>query len=840
MAQLLDEILDRINAMPKEKQAELQQIAAQCKQVWVPNPGPQTEAYFSQADELFYGGCVSGDTEYLTPTGWQRIDSYDGGDVAQWHEDGDLEFVKPARYIDEPCEEMIWFRNKTRASMKLTPDHRMVLYDYQGKLVVKSAKAVAKNPSKHKIPVNFKSLCDGLNYTDDELRLAVAIHADGNLTYRKDGGAHCRVSLRKSRKIERFEGFLAKLNIKPHIYKNPKRPTEIHYRFDSPILTKQFEGEWWQASQRQLEIILSEMSYWDGNISGVNGGDICFSTTHKCDADFIQYAAHACDRVATFSIYDDDIPNISRLYKVHISHKDGVKSSVSLRCDNIRISKISESRKYCFEVPTSYFLARHNGRIFITGNSAGGGKTSLIIGLSLTEHKRSLILRRTNREASKLVDDFVSILGSRDGYNGQENVWRLPDDRVIDIGGCQHEDDKQKFKGVARDFCAFDEIADFTQAQYKFITAWNRSTESGQRCRVVCAGNPPTTVDGLWVVQHWAAWLDPAHPNPAKPGELRWYVKDKQGKDIEVKGAGEHEVDGEMMPARSRSFIRARLSDNPELASTNYDATLASLPPELRRAYRDGEFDVSLRDDDFQVIPTAWIKAAQERWTPLPPRGVPMCSLGVDVARGGADFTTIVARHDGWFAPIVSVPGSETPLGSDVAALIIKHKLNDCDIVIDMGGGYGGAPMEHLIANGFDVKCYNGAESTTARTQDRKLGFVRKRSQVYWQFREALDPDQPGGSPIMLPPDDNELVADLAAPRFQVDARGIVLESKKDLVKRISRSPDKGDAVVMCWQYGGRQLTHGNMWRENVRNLVQHSGTNIKVVQGYENRKRRR
>ena len=31
------------------------------------------------------------------------------------------------------------------------------------------------------------------------------------------------------------------------------------------------------------------------------------------------------------------------------------------------------------------------------GGQAGGGKTDLIIGLSLTTHKRSLVLRRTNR-----------------------------------------------------------------------------------------------------------------------------------------------------------------------------------------------------------------------------------------------------------------------------------------------------------------------------------------------------------------------------------------------------------------------------------------------------------
>ena len=36
------------------------------------------------------------------------------------------------------------------------------------------------------------------------------------------------------------------------------------------------------------------------------------------------------------------------------------------------------------------------------GGEAGGGKTDLGIGLALTEHKRSLLLRRINKDAVKI------------------------------------------------------------------------------------------------------------------------------------------------------------------------------------------------------------------------------------------------------------------------------------------------------------------------------------------------------------------------------------------------------------------------------------------------------
>src|SRR5713101_3211871 len=86
------------------------------------------------------------------------------------------------------------------------------------------------------------------------------------------------------------------------------------------------------------------------------------------------------------------------------------------------------------------------------GGQAGGGKTDLGLGLALTAHKRALILRRVNKDALKLVERVAEILGHRDGYNGQLQRWKLPGSnlgtgRMITFSGCEHEDDKQRFKG---------------------------------------------------------------------------------------------------------------------------------------------------------------------------------------------------------------------------------------------------------------------------------------------------------------------------------------------------------------------------------------------------------
>ena len=178
-----------------------------------------------------------------------------------------------------------------------------------------------------------------------------------------------------------------------------------------------------------------------------------------------------------------------------------------------------------------------------------------------------------------------------------------------------------------------------------------------------------------------------------------------------------------------------------------------------------------------------------------------MCSIGVDVAQGGNDETVLAARHDGWFAPLVSVPGKQTPDGATVAGLVVSKRRDNATIVIDMGGGYGGAALEWLKEQDMPVVGYKGAEAGPGRTADRQLAFSNRRSRAYWRFREALDPGQVNGSPIALPPDP-ALVADLTAPTFKVGPHGIQVEAKESVVKRLGRSPDKGDAVVMAWEQG--------------------------------------
>jgi hypothetical protein len=99
------------------------------------------------------------------------------------------------------------------------------------------------------------------------------------------------------------------------------------------------------------------------------------------------------------------------------------------------------------------------------------------------------------------------------------------------------------------------------------------------------------------------------------------------------------------------------------------------------------------------------------------------------------------------------------------------------------------------VANDLPVNGINFASHSDAHDKSGKLGFLNVRAEAYWLFREALAPNSEQN--IALPPDP-ALLADLCAPRWKLTARGIQIEDKESIKKRIGRSPDRADAVVLA------------------------------------------
>lgn len=410
-----------------------------------------------------------------------------------------------------------------------------------------------------------------------------------------------------------------------------------------------------------------------------------------------------------------------------------------------------------------------------------------------------------------IVERLKEMVGHDKGYVGSGRWWGwrepLPG-KTIEFGAVPNLGDEKNHQGRPKDLLVFDEAANFLEAQVRFLMGWVRTTVPGQKCQTLLTFNPPTTADGRWIIAFFAPWLDTKHPRPAAPGELRWFAS-VDGADVEVPdarpfvlvaGRHVHDFDPSAYSAQdiikplSRTFIPSRVSDNPYLTGTGYMSTLQSLPEPLRSQMLFGDFQAGVQDDPWQVIPTAWVEAAQARWT-APTKLPEMMTLGIDVARGGQDNTIIARRHEGmWFDRPLVYPGTQTPDGPSVAGLAIAAKRDDAPMSIDVIG-VGASPYDFLVTARQQVVGVNVSEKATGSDRSGRLRFKNLRSQLYWKMREALDPANNTG--IALPPD-RQLMLDLCAFTWELQGATVYVESREAIVKRIGRSPDWASAYVLA------------------------------------------
>ncbi|MDR6381817.1 terminase [Paraburkholderia caribensis] len=463
--------------------------------------------------------------------------------------------------------------------------------------------------------------------------------------------------------------------------------------------------------------------------------------------------------------------------------------------------------------------------IILYGGAAGGGKTDLGLGKALTQHQRTLMLRREMPQLKGIIDRSKLLYSEYGVYNETHKVWRTEfggKRRMIEFGSVQYEQDKQAYQGRPHDLKIFDEAANFLESQVEFIIGWNRSEDPSQRCQVLLLSNPPTDSTGDWLIVWFAPWLDPLHPNPAAPGELRHFAS-VEGRQIEcATGDPFVLVDGQQVydfnPADydpidiirplTRTFIPARVTDNPYYSESGYIAKLQALPEPLRSKMLYGDFAAGREDDPWQVIPSEWVRAAQDRWRHRTRPPIPMTALGVDVARGGNDKTIHSPRYANWFDEQICFPGTATPDGFVVAQQIFNLRQSGTVVNIDVVG-VGASPYDIVrAAIGDRIWGVSGAAGTDELDRSEQFGFINLRALLWWRMREALDPVF--GEDLALPPDPG-LAADLCAPRYKKVARGIQVESKEEIKKRIGRSPDKGDSAVYALAEHRSSLAFGSI-----------------------------
>ena len=358
----------------------------------------ETSSFLTLNDKAFcfsQAGCVDSDTEYLSPTGWVRMADYAGGKVAQYHpETRQMEFVEPTEYVKLPCAGMVRIKTKYGLDQLLSPEHRVLLESKNrpAKREVLSAVELLARHDRHlgghrtygggykagtptigfvscAIPTAFSAAGgEGLPLTDAELRLQVAVIADG---YFGANTNWCVVRLKRPRKIAQMREVLGAAGVEYNETTPEYKGAEgFHiFRFNAPRRDKEFTEWYWGANRAQLELIAAESLLWDGSTK--HGG--MFRACVKRSADFIQYAFCATGRTARVTAFPREgksteyvvtVRNLSRLL-VHNRHGGTVYPAPS-----------TDGFKYCFMVPSTFLIFRRNGCVFASGNT---GKTASVI-----------------------------------------------------------------------------------------------------------------------------------------------------------------------------------------------------------------------------------------------------------------------------------------------------------------------------------------------------------------------------------------------------------------------------------------------------------------------------
>ena len=439
--------------------------------------------------------------------------------------------------------------------------------------------------------------------------------------------------------------------------------------------------------------------------------------------------------------------------------------------------------------------------LLLYGGAAGGGKTDLLLGLSLLEHQRVLVMRRQVADLQGFEERLFELVGA-DGYNSNKHRWKDSKDptHIIELGGLKDPGSERVWQGRPHDMICFDEGAQLREKQVSFVMGWLRSAAGshggrGRRCRVIIATNPPIGGEGVWLIEWFRPWLDPLFPNPAVPGELRWSINVSE-KIVWVNGPGVYNIEGQNYTSISRTFIPAKLNDNPYLKNTNYRAQIEAMDEPMRTQLLTGDFSLSRQDSKKQVIPSSYVRDAQSRWREDGNLKVPMTCMSLDVAFGGKDVAMLSALHDQWFAKLDEKPGVKIEHTNDLSGMVFAKRKNKAPVVVDMGGGYGISVAEKLEEGGVKVHRYNGSKGTHKRQARGGLKFKNLRAQAYWEFREDLSPNS--NYRIALPPD-VKLGAEFAAIEGDTRAGVYAVQSKDEIRAKLGTSTDRADAIVMNW-----------------------------------------
>ena len=374
-------------------------------------------------------GCVDCDTEFFNGTEWKKMSDYIQGErVLQYNSDGTANLVNPLAYIKNKCNYLWEFSGRYGLDQCLSDNHNVVyttktLYNKDNKVkFIKFSELKDIHESGKRFYGKFITTFDyegnGVNISDDELRLMVAIISDGCFV-KNNKHRNCMVNVKKDRKKQRIEYLLKQNNIEYDTYISDKKSHEGYttYRFYyDKLLSKKYPKYLYQCNKHQFQIIFDEIFYWDGNFNGYKQ----WYSSDVENVNFIQFVGTILGYKSSITKYDTrensyidgrEIIRNEPTYTVYFAKRTllGLNNDVRTPDKWTKFNKYrtKDGYEYCFTVPSHMLILRRNGNIFITGNCGKSFSTQAIINM-LKEHKKSFKLFSPTGKAAKVLHDFTN------------------------------------------------------------------------------------------------------------------------------------------------------------------------------------------------------------------------------------------------------------------------------------------------------------------------------------------------------------------------------------------------------------------------------------------------
>jgi len=532
-------------------------------------------------------GCYDSETEYLSERGWVKFPDYLGEKVAQYDPKTDmLSFVTPQEVIKLPTT---GFKRMSARGLDfcLSKSHRIPYWDELRKTlrVLPFSEVVSRHEkSKTKgwtgqIKTTFKVDQAGLPITEGQLRLQIAIQADGRVV--KNGkNNYTQMRFSKERKYLRLLDLCKQFNL-PYkdngskVCLKNKNNTEYEVIVWPESPTKLF-CNWWGASQEQLSIIIDEVRHWDASDLKNPSGTVRYFTKQKENADFIQYAFHACGYNTSLNIDKRD-----GNFTVNASFRGKGFRSFANKDGKVPVEDYEnhDGFMYCFTVPTSFLVVRRNSKIFISGNS-GKTYTSLLIALKFMQHPRAtgVIFRRNSKmitspgsiwhEAVNLYTTIFPNLKIR----AQALELVFPNGALLKFSHMQHASDMYNHKGGQYSLVIFDEATDFEEEMVVYLLSRMRNAYVNYTPQMFLMTNP----DYNSFLRHWIQdyYLDSRGiPLEERAGHKRFFFR--QGNSMlwydTLEEAEFVHGEGAESGISSFTFIGANCRDNPPLLKAQPD-----------------------------------------------------------------------------------------------------------------------------------------------------------------------------------------------------------------------------------------------------------------------------